>query len=76
METSGNDANIAVHRAITKALGRHAVAEAGRIVIHISDGQAELVGTVDSWHEHDAAIAAARRVPGIDGVIDHLVVQK
>jgi hypothetical protein len=64
----------AVRRAITKALGRHAVAESSHIRIEVIDGEAELLGTVDSQHEHDAAIAAARTVPGIVNVIDHLAV--
>jgi hypothetical protein len=64
----------AVRRAITKALGRHAVAESRHIRVEVVDGEAELIGAVDSQHEHDAAIAAARAVPGIINVIDHLAI--
>ena len=64
----------AVRRAITKALGRHAVAESNHIRVEVIDGEAEIIGEVDSQHEHDAAIAAARAVPGIINVIDHLAI--
>jgi len=69
-----NGPEIAVRRAITKALGRHAVIESAHLRIDVIDDEVEVAGTVDSQHEHDVAIAAAERVPGVRRVIDRVAI--
>jgi osmotically-inducible protein OsmY len=60
---------------IGAALRRSAQADANRIRIDVRDGGVTLKGTVSSWAEHDAAIAAASAAPGVRIVHDHLSVR-
>jgi osmotically-inducible protein OsmY len=59
---------------IGEAMRRSAQADADRISITIGDGSVTLEGSVTSWAEHDAAIAAASAAPGVRTVHDHLLV--
>jgi osmotically-inducible protein OsmY len=38
------------------------------------NGTVSVSGTVSSWSEHDAALAAAWAAPGVTDVGDHIVV--
>jgi osmotically-inducible protein OsmY len=63
-----------VRHAIKNALERDASLDADRIAVETINGIAVLTGTVRSWSEHDAAIAAAGAAPGVSAIEDRLVV--
>jgi osmotically-inducible protein OsmY len=64
-----------VRQAIQKAFRRNATLDADHLKIEITDGTVSLVGTVRSWSEHDAALAAAWAAPGVSHVHDNVVVR-
>jgi osmotically-inducible protein OsmY len=61
-----------VEHSIKKALERDAKLDAGNIVVGTAPGTVTLDGTVASWAEHDAAVAAAWAAPGVRTVHDNL----
>ena len=61
-----------VDHSIKKALERDAKLDAGNIVVATAPGTVTLNGTVASWAEHDAAVAAAWAAPGVRTVHDNL----
>ena len=63
-----------IEHTITKALERTAKREAEGITVEIADGTVALYGTVDSWADRDAVLAAAWRAPGVSQVDDYLTV--
>ena len=67
---SGDD----VAHSIKKAMVRDARLDADGLDIGITDGSVTLVGTVSSWPEHDAAMAAAWAAPGVTNVNDRIAV--
>lgn len=64
-----------ITRSIEKAFRRNAKLDAENIEVITSDGTVSLTGTVNSWSEHDAAIAAAWAAPGVTDVRDHVTVR-
>jgi osmotically-inducible protein OsmY len=67
---SGSD----VQHAIKKAFTRDAKLDADDLMVATSDGKVTLTGTVHSWSERDAAVAAAWAAPGVALVDDRLTV--
>ncbi|HEX6713653.1 MAG TPA: BON domain-containing protein [Thermoleophilaceae bacterium] len=63
-----------VHHSIKKALERNAKIDAADISVDSSHGTVRLFGVVDSWANHDAAVAAAWAAPGVTKVEDEIVV--
>jgi osmotically-inducible protein OsmY len=63
-----------VERSIRRALQRTAKLDADSITVGIDDGTVVLTGTVSSWFEHDAAVAAAWAAPGVTNVDDRILV--
>ncbi len=63
-----------VKESIKKALKRNAKIDADMLSVDTYDGTVVVTGTVSSWSEHDAAIAAAWAAPGVTSVDDHVVV--
>jgi osmotically-inducible protein OsmY len=61
-----------VKHSIKKALERDAKLDADNIQVETSSGKATLTGSVGSWAEHDAAVAAAWAAPGVTDVNDRL----
>ncbi|WP_454764020.1 BON domain-containing protein [Cupriavidus campinensis] len=61
-----------VERRIEEALRRHALREAHRIDVKVSQGTVTLSGQVDSPAERRAAVGAAWSAPGILEVVDEL----
>jgi osmotically-inducible protein OsmY len=61
-----------VKHSIKKALERDAKLDADNIQVETANGTATLTGTVSSWAEHDAAVAAAWAAPGVTDVNDLL----
>ena len=61
------------HR-IEEAFRRDANLEAARITVTVVDGQVELGGSVQNWHERDAAERAAWSAPGVSSVRDHIAI--
>jgi BON domain len=59
---------------IDKALTRYADVDANDLTVTTYDNTVELEGTVGSWSEHDAAIAAAWAAPGVLSVKARLIV--
>jgi osmotically-inducible protein OsmY len=64
-----------VKDAITTALQRAARLEAADIGVDTMNGTVRLTGTVGSWWEHDAVLAAAWAAPGVTDVHDHISVR-
>jgi osmotically-inducible protein OsmY len=64
-----------VRASIAKALDRDAKVEARTIGVETLDGTAVLTGSVRSWAEHDAVVAAAWAAPGVTDIDDKLTVQ-
>jgi osmotically-inducible protein OsmY len=63
-----------VQHAIKKAFTRDAKLDADDLMVASSDGTVTLTGTVHSWSERDAAVAAAWAAPGVSLVDDLLTV--
>ena len=63
-----------VEKKIKKAFARNAKLDADDLTVSTSDGTVTLGGTVRSWDEHDAAVAAAWAAPGVKVVDDLLTV--
>ncbi|GAA1646181.1 BON domain-containing protein [Kribbella alba] len=63
-----------VSDAIQKAFKRDAKIDADDLTVAASDGTVTLSGSVRSWSEHDAALAAAWAAPGVTNVNDRLAV--
>jgi len=63
-----------VQHAIKKAFTRNAKLDAHSLVVSTRDGTVSLSGTVHSWPERDAAVAAAWAAPGVTSVDDRLTV--
>jgi osmotically-inducible protein OsmY len=59
---------------IQKAFKRDAKIDADNLTVAASDGTVSLSGSVRSWSEHDAAVAAAWAAPGVTTVNDRLTV--
>jgi osmotically-inducible protein OsmY len=57
---------------IKEALERHVAREADRIDIEIHGGTVVLSGRIDSWHERQAVIGAAKGTPGVNRIEDQL----
>jgi osmotically-inducible protein OsmY len=62
----------AVKKSIEDALERRAERAAGRITVTVSAGKAKVSGTVRSWDEKQAVLAAARFTAGVREVEDLL----
>jgi len=63
-----------VQHAIRKAFKRNAKLDAESLAVATSSGTVTLTGTVHSWSERDAAVAAAWAAPGVTTVNDRLTV--
>jgi osmotically-inducible protein OsmY len=63
-----------VEHSIKKAMERHAKLDAESVAVESSNGTITLRGTVSSWADHDAAVAAAWAAPGVTKVKDHILV--
>jgi osmotically-inducible protein OsmY len=63
-----------VDRKIKQAFTRNAKLDADALAVSTADGTVTLSGTVSSWDEHDAAVAAAWAAPGVKVVDDLLTV--
>jgi len=64
-----------VSSAVRTALQRTAALEADDIGIDTLNGTVRLTGSVGSWWEHDAVLAAAWAAPGVDRVDDRLSIR-
>jgi osmotically-inducible protein OsmY len=64
-----------VRKAIEDALDRRTAREARSVQIDVHDGRVTVTGTVDSWGERHAVIAAVRGTAGVQDVADRLRVQ-
>jgi osmotically-inducible protein OsmY len=63
-----------VAHSIKKAMERNARLDAESVSVESSNGTVTLRGTVSSWADHDAAVAAAWAAPGVTRVRDHVLV--
>ena len=63
-----------IEQSIRDAFVRQARLDAVSVRAESSDGTVTLTGVVESWSEHDAAVAAAWASPGVTSVVDELVV--
>jgi osmotically-inducible protein OsmY len=63
-----------VKDSIKKALKRNAKLDAEDLSVDTHDGTVAVMGSVSSWSEHDAAIAAAWAAPGVTNVDDYITV--
>jgi osmotically-inducible protein OsmY len=63
-----------VRESIKKALKRDAKLDAASLSVETVEGTVILTGTVHSWSERDAAVAAAWAAPGVTAVNDLLTV--
>jgi osmotically-inducible protein OsmY len=59
-------------RRIEEALTRRAIREANRIQIAVEGDTVKLTGTVNSWHEREAAQGVAWSAPGVRFVVNEL----
>jgi osmotically-inducible protein OsmY len=64
-----------VRDSVTKALQRTAAVEADEIEVDTLNGRVKLTGSVGSWWEHDAVLAAVWHIPGVTDVDDRLSVR-
>jgi osmotically-inducible protein OsmY len=64
-----------VSHAIQKAFRRCAGLDEHSIRVQTTGGTVSLAGTVRSWSEHDAALAAAWAAPGVSQVQDNITVR-
>ncbi len=62
-----------VKNRIVNALRRNAEIEAANIQLQVENGKVITRGKVSSWHERDLVLSAARSVPGIREIEDHLI---
>ena len=63
-----------VEDSIKKALKRNAKLDADDLSVDTHNGTVAVTGSVSSWSEHDAAIAAAWAAPGVTNVDDYVTV--
>jgi osmotically-inducible protein OsmY len=63
-----------VERRIKDAMERSARLDAESVEVKSENGTVTLRGTVSSWADHDAAVAAAWAAPGVTRVKDHILV--
>jgi osmotically-inducible protein OsmY len=63
-----------VQNTIERALVRNAHVDAGRVKVVVRPDGVVLQGKVRTWLEHDEAIRAAKRIPGVTTVHDNLAV--
>jgi osmotically-inducible protein OsmY len=63
-----------VKDAITRAFKRNAKLDAEDLTVRSADGTLTIAGTVSSWAERDEAVAAAWASPGVQSVVDEIVV--
>jgi osmotically-inducible protein OsmY len=63
-----------VERRIKGAMERAATLDAESVEVKSENGTITLRGTVSSWADHDAAVAAAWAAPGVTRVKDHILV--
>jgi len=63
-----------VKESITKAFKRTAKVDAEGLSVDTYNGTVDVSGTVSSWYEHDAAMAAAWAAPGVTAVKDNITV--
>jgi len=63
-----------VKDSIKKALKRNAKLDADDLSVDTHNGTVAVTGSVNSWSEHDAAIAAAWAAPGVTNVDDYITV--
>jgi osmotically-inducible protein OsmY len=63
-----------VKHSIKKALERNAKLDAADLTVDSAHGTITLTGVVDSWANHDAAVAAAWAAPGVSDVEDRIIV--
>jgi osmotically-inducible protein OsmY len=63
-----------VKDSIKKALKRNAKLDADDLSVDTHNGTVAVTGSVSSWSEHDAAIAAAWAAPGVTSVDDYITV--
>jgi osmotically-inducible protein OsmY len=59
-------------RKIEEALTRQAIREAKHIQVAIDGNTVKLTGTVNSWHEREAAQGVAWSAPGVRFVVNEL----
>lgn len=59
-------------RKIEEALTRQAIREAKQIQIAVDGNTVKLTGTVNSWHEREAAQGVAWSAPGVHAVVNEL----
>jgi osmotically-inducible protein OsmY len=64
-----------VSQSIKRAFERDAKLQANNIAVETLNGIVRLTGTVNSWSEHDAAVAAAWAAPGVTDVDDRVNVR-
>lgn len=62
-----------VRERIEAALKRSAVIDAGKITVSTNGDQVTLGGEVHDWHERQAATHAAWGAPGVNRVVDNIV---
>jgi len=63
-----------VEDGITRAFERNAKLHAEDLAVRSADGTVTISGTVSSWAERDEAVAAALASPGVQRVVDEIVV--
>ncbi|MDE1895746.1 MAG: BON domain-containing protein [Rhodospirillales bacterium] len=64
-----------VRQRIDAALKRNAEIDSACIRLNVENGKVVIEGGVGSWHERDVAVSAARSVPGVTEVEDHLAIR-
>jgi len=63
-----------VKHSIKEAFKRNAKLDADELTVTTSNGTATIEGVVNSWAEHDQAVAAAWFSPGVNDVDDQIIV--
>jgi osmotically-inducible protein OsmY len=64
-----------IAEAAATALGWNTLVPAGRVVPLVANGWITLTGTTDWRYERDAAARAVRHLPGVNGVINNILVR-
>jgi osmotically-inducible protein OsmY len=64
-----------IEQSIKKAFARNAKLDQESLSVETLDGTVTIEGTVNSWSEHDAAIAVAWAAPGVIAVDDQILVE-